>query len=164
MDGVRRLTRALYLDMRRLVLLLSLGDELGASRDRVVLGHDEELLRLLLELLGKLLDRAVGDDVRQAVMDAHRFAALRDALRAEVAQISHDRPVVKVVVHVIGLPRPVDHNLDAGLADRVVMLFLAGDLAGSAVRAELVVNKESVLGHVYTSFPNLSQMRFMSVS
>ena len=97
-------------------------------------------------------------------MHADGLAATRGAILAQVAQIRRQGEVVEVDVVVIDVPRAIGMDGDARLAYRVAMLFLAGDLARTAVRAVLVIDKKSVGCHIYTSFPNFSQMRFMSVS
>ena len=139
------------------------------NANQLFAGNPKNLLWLFLQLSSHLVDGAEFHAECLAVMNASWFLASIYAVSAEVAQISWYRNLIPVealagFTRVILLPWAIIKNADAPLANWQVMLFFASYYAGLATSAVLVINKQCVISHGYTNFPNFSLTRFISVS
>jgi hypothetical protein len=108
-------------------------------------------LRFLLHQLGQLLHRSVRHASCLAVFHTGRRDSLFCSLCTQVAQIRRKRNIVDG-----NLVKGLQDNfvdLDPPLSDRVVVLLLAGHLAGMASGAVFVINQQSMSSHLsYLAF------------
>lgn len=105
---------------------------------------EKHLVGLLVELLDKLIDWPKLHDAGEAVVHAGRQFSSRRALCAEGAQRSRGRDLVPIHRLLVNFPRSLIKHADAPFSGAESVLLLAGDLAGLASSAELVVNQKSV--------------------
>ena len=130
----------------------------------------QNLLLLSTQLCRELFDSAELHAECQAVMNAARVFSFSNTIGTQVAQVGRNRNLIPVeavaaFTRIILLPRAVIKNADAPLANREVVLFLAGHNARLATSAEFVVNQKSVIRHAdYQSFLATSTLNFSSTS
>lgn len=108
-------------------------------------GDEKHLVGFLVKLLDELIDRPKLHDAGEAVVHAGWQFSSRRALCAEIAQGSRGRDLVPVHCLLVDFPRSLIKHANAPFSGAESVLLLAGDLAGLASGAELVVNQKSVL-------------------
>jgi hypothetical protein len=105
----------------------------------------------------QLINRAEMNTGRLAVFNAGRFSAILCSMGAEVAQIRRKREIVNR--HPFQGFQDVLVYDDTEFSSRIPMFLLAGDLAGTATRAVIVLDKKSTLCHLLS--PTLYDFLFV---
>lgn len=126
------------------------------------------MVRLLFKFLGEISHGAVLHHAGEAMVHAGRLLALRGSLRAKIAKARRGRNLVPVELAVLALPRTIVENANAPLAHRNLVLFLTGDLARLAARAEFVIDEQSIRCHLdhqlSKTIPNFHHVRVVVLS
>ena len=128
-----------YLDVALFTRDFPLWLKFTSSIQRFELWNKEDLFALVLQTLCQLLNWAIEHDVCQAMMYADGLFALLGTIGTQIAEIGGNGYLVPIVVAISQGPGTILIQIDAPLPHGIIMLLFAGDDAGAATGAVLVV-------------------------